>query len=115
MSTAGNDPALDRDIALARARVVRSPQSVTACYRLSALLMKTGEREGFDRALDSIVEVLRLEPNHPGAHHIMAEALARTGDYTKASEHLRKARRLGYQVDPDLELVISQGKKSQPK
>ncbi len=112
MSTAGTNPELDRDIALARARVVRSPTSVTACYRLSTLLMKAGDRRGFDDAVDSLLEVLQLEPNHPGAHHVLAEALARSGDYKRAWEHLRKAKRLGYQVDPDLERIISEAKKT---
>ncbi|CAN0550868.1 unnamed protein product, partial [Laminaria digitata] len=101
-STESHDPALARDIALARARVVRSPHSVTACYRLSSLLLKDGESDDFQEA---------LEPNHPGAHHKLAELYARRGDYSRAAEHLSRARRLGYQIDADLEHIISEANK----
>lgn len=111
MSTAGDDPDLDRSIGLARARVVRSPHSVTACYRLSMLLMRRGDENQLDEALDSLKKVMTLEPNHPGAHHKIAELLARRGDYGLAAEHLSRARRLGYRIDPDLERIVSEGAK----
>lgn len=114
MSTAGKDPDLDRDIALARARVVRSPNSVTACYRLSMLLLRRGEFGGEDEAIQSLERVVLLEPNHPGAHHKLAEVLARKGEYTRASDHLSKARKMGYRTDPDLEAVVAQGVKDGP-
>lgn len=110
-STEGTDPALDRDIALARARVVRSPNSVTACYRLSALLVQRGEATNLNDALDTLRRVTELEPNHPGAHHKLAEVLARRGEYLLAAEHLNRARRLGYRTDPDLEAIVAQGVK----
>lgn len=110
-STEGSDPALDRDIALARARVVRSPNSVTACYRLSALLVQRGALDNLDDALETLRRVTELEPNHPGAHHKLAEVLARRGDYLLAAEHLNRARRLGYRTDPDLEAIVAQGVK----
>lgn len=107
LSTEGTNPGLDRDIALARARVVRSPHSVTACYRLSALLLQRGENGALDEAVSALEKVMALEPNHPGAHHKLAELHARRGDYEKAAEHLNRARRLGYQVDPDLERLVN--------
>ncbi len=106
LSTESSDPELARNIALARARVVRSPHSVTACYRLSSLLVQDGESDGFKEAVQALAKVMSLEPNHPGAHHKLAELHARRGDYVKAAEHLSRARRLGYQTDPDLELII---------
>lgn len=106
VSTAGTDPGLDRDIALARARVVRSPNSVTACYRLSTLLMKRGERDRYDEVIGTLQRVIELEPNHPGAHHLQAEALAQRGEFEEAAEHLQRARRLGYRIDPELERTI---------
>ena len=112
VSTQGVDPDLDRDIGLARARVVRSPHSVTACYRLSMLLMQRGEGNGVGEALESLKKVMTLEPNHPGAHHKIAELLARKGDYALAAEHLGRARRLGYRIDPDLERIVTSGAKS---
>jgi hypothetical protein len=105
----GTDPELDRDIALARARVVRSPNSVTACYRLSTLLLRRGEGPNLDDALSTLLKVMELEPNHPGAHHKLAEVFARRGEYVQASEHLNRARRLGYRTDPDLEAVVAHG------
>jgi Flp pilus assembly protein TadD len=110
MSTAGNDPSLDRDIALARARVVRSPNSVTACYRLSTLLMRRGEQDGFTEAIHTLHRVMELEPNHPGAHHAAAEACVRRGDFELAADHLSRARRLGYRIDPALERAIAEGR-----
>lgn len=112
VSTAGNDPSLDRDIALARARVVRSPNSVTACYRLSTLLMRRGEQDGYHEAIGTLQRVMDLEPNHPGAHHAAAEALARRGELDLAAEHLSRARRLGYRIDPELERTIAEGRKA---
>lgn len=106
LSTESADPELARNIALARARVVRSPHSVTACYRLSSLLVQDGESDGFKEAVQALSKVMSLEPNHPGAHHKLAELHARRGEYAKAAEHLARARRLGYQTDPDLELII---------
>jgi PilZ domain-containing protein len=112
VSTQGLDPSLDRDIALARARVVRSPNSVSACYRLGTLLLRRGDVTGFGEAIDTLHRVMELEPNHPGAHHAVAEALVRRGEYASAAEHLQKARRLGYQVDPELERELSERKRS---
>ncbi len=112
LSTESRDPELDRDIGLARARVVRSPHSVTACYRLSMLLMQRTEENHVSEALDSLKRVMTLEPNHPGAHHKLAELLARKGDYALAAEHLSRARRLGYRIDPDLERIVTSGAKS---
>jgi hypothetical protein len=111
MSTEGTDPELDRDIALARARMVRSPNSVTACYRLSTLLMRRGDQDNFADALTTLQRVMELEPNHPAAHHKLAEVLARRGEYREASEHLARARRLGYRVDPDLDALVANGVK----
>ncbi len=112
VSTESGNPDLDRDIGLARARVVRSPHSVTACYRLSMLLMQRGEGTHVGEALESLKRVMTLEPNHPGAHHKLAELLARKGDYALAAEHLSRARRLGYRIDPDLERIVTSGAKS---
>lgn len=109
LSTSSADPDLARDIALARARVVRSPHSVTACYRLSMLLVRQGEGQSFEEAQTALMKVLALEPNHPGAHHKMAEVLARRGRFESAAEHLNRARRLGYRIDPDLEILVSRG------
>ncbi|MCK6545911.1 tetratricopeptide repeat protein, partial [Myxococcota bacterium] len=111
MSTESSNPNLDRDVALARARVVRSPNSVTACFRLGALLVKRGDRDRWDEALTTLKRVMELEPNHPGAHHALAEALARRGDYAGAAEHLARARRLGYRIDPVLEREIAEGRR----
>jgi hypothetical protein len=112
VSTAGTDPGLDRDIALARARVVRSPNSVTACFRLSTLLMKRGERDHYDEVIGTLQRVMELEPNHPGAHHAAAEALAQRGEFEAAAEHLQRARRLGYRIDPDLERTIQMNRET---
>lgn len=112
ISTEGSDPSLDRDIAIARARVVRSPNSVTACYRLGTLLLRrAADLEGFGEAITTFERVIELEPNHPGAHHAIAEALMKRGQFSSASEHLQRARRLGYQIDPALERAVAEGKK----
>jgi hypothetical protein len=111
VSTAGTDPNLDRDIAIARARVVRSPNSVTACYRLGTLLLRRGDLHGFGEAIDTLERVMQLEPNHPGAHHAVAVALAKRGEYASAADHLQRARRLGYQVDPELERTVAEGRR----
>jgi hypothetical protein len=105
------DAGLDRDIAVARARVVRSPNSVTAVYRLGTLLARRGAHE-YSEALTTLRHVMELEPNHPGAHHAVAEVLAKRGEYNQAAEHLQRARRLGYQVDPQLERAVIEGKRT---
>ncbi len=111
LSTAGTNPALDRDIALARARVVRTPRSATATYRLGALLLQRGHGEVLDEALNTLQKVLEIEAQHPGAHAKLAELRARKGEYQQAFDHLQKARKLGHRVDPDLEKLIQEGMK----
>ena len=100
-------PALDRRIAMARARVVRRPDSINASLELSHLLSARGDIRLVDEAIDVVRKVAALAPNHPGAHHRLAELFARKGDYRLAGEHLGQAKRLGYAVDPDLERLVA--------
>ena len=110
LSTAGSDPALDRDIALARARVVRSPGSVTACYHLGKLLLRQGAPESLAEADQQLHRAVELEPSHPGAHLAAAELAARQGRFDLAADHLQRARRLGYRIDERLEKLVAQGR-----
>ncbi|MCC7380405.1 MAG: PilZ domain-containing protein [Deltaproteobacteria bacterium] len=112
VSTAGSDPALDRDIALARARVVRSPASVTACYQLGKLLLRRGGEQSLSEATSQLQRAVELEPNHPGAHLAAAELAVKQGKYDLAAEHLHKARRLGYRIDAQLERAVAEGRRA---
>jgi hypothetical protein len=111
MSTAGADPALDRDIALARARVVRSPGSVTACYQLGRLLLRRDSDDSLSEATEQLQRAVELEPSHPGAHLAAAELAVRQGRFDTAAEHLQRARRLGYRIDERLERLVAEGRR----
>lgn len=110
LSTAGIDPALDREIALARARLVRTPESVTACYQLGKLLLRRGSPDSLEEATAQLSRAVTLEPNHPGAHLAAAELAVKQGNFETAAEHLQRARRLGYRIDERLEKLVSSGK-----
>ncbi len=105
----GSDSGIDREIAIARARVARSPGSIRASLELSRLLSARGEHRWVDEAIDVIRRVTALSPDHPRAHHRLAELFARKGNYRLARAHLGQAKRLGYTVDPDLERVVAGG------
>ena len=108
LSTEAAHPELDREISLAQTRMARTPNSVAACYRLATLLLQRARANEWAEAEKALRSTLELEPNHPGAHHKWAELLARQGDYVRAAEHLSRARRLGYQVDPDLARLLKE-------
>lgn len=112
INSEGTDPELDRDIALARARVVRSPGSVTACYHLGRLLLRRGNDEALNEATVQLSRAVELEPNHPGAHLAAAELEVRQGNFDAAADHLQRARRLGYRIDAGLERAVAEGRRS---
>jgi hypothetical protein len=112
ISTEGSNPTLDREIAIARARLVRSPNSVTACYQLGKLLLRRGTNENLDEAMGQLTRAVALEPNHPGAHLAAAELAAKRGDFEAAADHLQRARRLGYRIDERLEKMVSEKRKA---
>jgi hypothetical protein len=96
---------MDQDIEAAREKVDKTPESATAVFQLGRLLFRKGDAAA---ALDVLSKAVELEPNHPGAHHVAAQALVELGRYDSAAEHLRKARLLGYQIDTQLEREINQ-------
>jgi Tfp pilus assembly protein PilF len=55
---------------------------------------------------------VELEPNHPGAHLAAAELAAKQGNFDLAAEHLQRARRLGYRIDPQLEKRVADGRRA---
>jgi hypothetical protein len=112
INSEGTDPELDRDIALARARVVRSPASVTACYHLGRLLLRRGNEDALGEATVQLSRAVELEPNHPGAHLAAAELAVRQGNFDAAADHLQRARRLGYRIDAGLERAVAEGRRS---
>ncbi len=109
VSTEGTNPELDRSIALARARMVRSPESATAHLRLGSLLALRPGAAPLDEALEALERAAKLKPDHAGAQHQLAELLARRGEYRRAFEHLERARQLGHPLDPELERTVAAG------
>ena len=100
---------LERDIAIARARVFSRPHSVNAMLELSRLLSDRGDRQMVEEAIDLVRRVTAQSPRNAIAHHRLAELLARKGDYRQAREHISQAQRLGHDVDPDLQRVVADG------
>ena len=109
MSTMDAESSLDREIALARARVVRRPNDVEASIALSQLLSDRGGNRMLDEAIDVVRKASALAPEDPVCHHRLAELFARKGDYRLAREHLGQAKRLGHEVDPDLDRLVTEG------
>ncbi len=103
---------LDREIAVARARVARAAngaENITARLALSALLSAWGDTRRLEEAIDIVRGVAAVAPHHPAAHYRLAELFARKGDYRLARAHLGQAKRLGFVIDPDLERVVMSG------
>ena len=103
---------LDREIAVARARVARAAhgaENITARLALSALLSAWGDTRRLEEAIDIVRGVAAVAPHHPAAHYRLAELFARKGDYLLARAHLGQAKRLGFVIDPDLERVVMSG------
>ncbi|MBT8339109.1 MAG: tetratricopeptide repeat protein, partial [Desulfatitalea sp.] len=55
-----------------------------------------------DEAIEAGRSALKAEPNFPVAHNNLAVAYLEKGDLEKAEFHARRARELGYDVDPEL-------------
>jgi tetratricopeptide (TPR) repeat protein len=106
MSTAGTDPELDRDIALARARVLRAPEDPEAALALADLLFSRGRPESLEEAARAYRRVIGLRPQHELAHARLVEVSARSGHYDRARAHLEAAERAGATVDPDLAALV---------
>ncbi len=100
---------LDRQIAVSRARLVHQPRDVTASLALSNLLLSRGDQDLIDEAIGIVRKVIAMVPNHPEAHHRLAELFARKGDYRLARDHLGQAKRCGHTVDGDLERLVADG------
>ena len=101
-SSAGTNPGLDRDIALARARVVRSPEDADAAQALASLLFSRGRAETLAEAVSVFEKVARLRPDAGEPHARLGELHARAGRYAKARASLERAAQLGVPVDPDI-------------
>jgi tetratricopeptide (TPR) repeat protein len=56
--------------------------------------------EEYDKALFNFHQALRIHPNDPGAYHNRAVAYFKKGDYDKAWEDVKKAKRLGFNINP---------------
>lgn len=111
VSTEGSNPGLDREIALARARVVRTPDDAAAAEHLAELLFYRGRSEVLQDAVRAYEKLIRLRPGDRAAHARLGELHARSGHYDRAAEHLRLAEKLGHPVDPDLEKIIALGQR----
>jgi hypothetical protein len=106
VSTAGENPELDRDIAVARARVVRSPASSTACYRLGRLLVQHPDASLSAEGRAQLGRAIELGQEHPSAELARAALALERGDVRAAEQHLAHATRLGARRDAALEAAI---------
>lgn len=112
MSTAGTNPGLDRDIALARAKLVRSPTDPQAARRLAEMLFERGRRDQLEDAIVAYERCLTLAPDDWTPHLRIAELHARAGRYARARDHLKVAESRGQTVDPDLARIVELGARS---
>ncbi|MEL6184133.1 MAG: hypothetical protein AAFU79_05870, partial [Myxococcota bacterium] len=108
--SAGEDADLDRDLGLARARVVRWPDDPEAVGQLAnLLLLARGRSDLLAETIDVLERMLTLRPDVTETHARLAELKARAGKYKEALVHLADAEALGVRVDPDLARVVSLG------
>jgi Tfp pilus assembly protein PilF len=96
-------PAVDADLAAARARIeaadwtgaseilekalARNPRSADY-HNLLAYAVRKGPHPDMDRVFKHYTEALRIDPKHRGAHEYIGEAYLMVGDLGKAREHL---------------------------
>jgi tetratricopeptide (TPR) repeat protein len=96
-------PAVDSDLAAARARidardwagaadllqkaVARDPGNADY-HNLLAYAIRKGPSPDMDRVFKHYTEALRLDPKHRGAHEYIGEAYLLVGNVGKAKEHL---------------------------
>lgn len=70
------------------------PPEANAEYVVGVILM--GE-EKYDRAIEAFQKVLKLAPEDPLTHHVLAKSLELSGDFDAAARHYAKA----LELDPD--------------
>lgn len=110
VSAARADAELDRQLGLARARVVRRPDDPESVAELADLLLLARSRsELLGETIDILERLLTLRPEVTETHARLAELKARAGRYREAQLHLGEAEALGVDVDPDLARVVSLG------
>jgi hypothetical protein len=115
VSTASENPELDRDIAVARARVVRSPASSTACYRLGRLLVQHPDATLSAEGRTQLGRAIELGQEHPSAELARAALALERGDVRGAEQHLATATRLGARRDAALEAAIRAGREGRAR
>ncbi|MGA3017656.1 MAG: tetratricopeptide repeat protein [Bryobacteraceae bacterium] len=88
--------ALDREtrahIEEQRAWIAREPANPQPYCNLSQLYRMEGKQ---DEALGLLLEAVRLDPSHAGAHLALVEIYAVRGDYPAAWRHARLAEHAG--------------------
>ena len=86
------EQALDRETRMhaeeQRAWIAREPSNPQPYCNLSQLYRMEGKQ---DEALGLLLEAVRLDPAHAGAHLALAEIYAVRGDYPAAWHHARRA------------------------
>jgi len=101
--TSPSAPAVDTDLAAARARVDASDWKGAAdilekavardpgnadYHNLLAYAIRKGPNPDMDRVFKHYGEALRINPKHRGAHEYIGEAYLMVGNVGKAKEHL---------------------------
>jgi len=101
--TSPSAPAVDTDLATARARVDASDWKGAAdilekalardpgnadYHNLLAYAIRKGPNPDMDRVFKHYGEALRINPKHRGAHEYIGEAYLMVGNVGKAKEHL---------------------------
>lgn len=107
ISTEGTSPELDRQVALARARLVKTPESVQAMLQLGRLLAKRRKSASLDEALVLFNRIVVADPTHAEAHVAASEVLLDLGRPDEAKARLDRVRNLGGKVDVELERRIA--------
>ncbi|MBI2375763.1 MAG: PilZ domain-containing protein [Deltaproteobacteria bacterium] len=107
LSTEGTSPELDRQVALARARLVKSPESVQAMLQLGRLLTQRKKAQNLDEALVLFNRIVVADPTHAEAHVAASEVLLELGRPDEAKARLDRVRLLGGRVDAELERRIA--------
>jgi tetratricopeptide (TPR) repeat protein len=79
---------LDPALTIARAGVVRYPEMAGAYDLLARILSDRGEG---DLAFDAWTTVLRLDPDHPGAHKGLGFLCFRAGELPRSLRYLQRA------------------------
>ena len=96
---------LDKALVSYQKALQHNPKLITVWINLTSVLTQKGEDS---RAVESAAKALDIDPDSPLAQNNMAVALYFSEDFKQSMHHMKKAKELGYSVDPNFEASLQE-------